>query len=214
MIPVTGSLTLQLEQELTRLLQATKPVKRREIARKMAIVIRQAQQQHIKAQQGPDGQAFAPRRRKILRGSARLVFVYQGQVRTLNNFRAARGRSGRLITGFDDDRGAVRSFRRALITRYLDYDRRSIARTTERRDPMFKRLRDKRHLVIRTSPDEVSTGFQGKAAQIAREHHYGLTGAVNALAQVKYPQRPLLGLSDAEKLDLLDLIYQALLTGG
>lgn len=210
----TASLTQALDDELTRLLQATKPAKRREIARKLAVAVRQAQQAHLHAQQTPDGQPFEPRRNKVLRGSARLVFVYQGQVRTLNNFRSSRGRSGRLITGFDDDRGAVRSFNRRHISRYLELDRRAVQRTTVRSDPMFKRLRTHRYLRINTSPDSAVVGFQQQAARIAREHHYGLTGTVNALAQVKYPQRPLLGLSDAEKMNLLDIIYQALLTGG
>ncbi|WP_426577164.1 phage virion morphogenesis protein [Xenorhabdus stockiae] len=75
---------------------------------------------------------------------------------------------------------------------------------------MFPRLRTARLLKMRTSADSAVVGFQGKAAAIARQHQYGLTGSINALAQVKYPRRELLGLSEHEKVKLIELIYHDL----
>ncbi|MTC44344.1 phage virion morphogenesis protein, partial [Providencia sp. wls1922] len=105
------------------------------------------------------------------------------------------------------DRGAVRTFYRQDITRFLDINFSSVKRSTKRNVPMFRRLRAACFLHARNTQDSAIVGFQGKAAAIAREHQYGLEGAVNELARARYPKRELLGLSEHERLGLLEMIY-------
>ncbi|WP_308686651.1 phage virion morphogenesis protein, partial [Xenorhabdus bovienii] len=107
----------------------------------MATVIRTDQQKRIRSQKNTDGSGYEPRRRRILRSQKGIRFIHRGEVRDLKNWRATRGRRGRMITGFDEDRGAVRSFYRSEIERYLEINRSETRKTTTRRNPMFQRLR-------------------------------------------------------------------------
>ncbi|CDL83834.1 phage virion morphogenesis protein [Xenorhabdus szentirmaii] len=204
------SLLLSLENELQRLLSTTTSGYRSRLARQLATAIRADQQKRIRSQKNADGSGYEPRRRRILRSQRGIRFIYRGRVRHLKNWRATRGRRGRMITGFDEDRSAVRSFYRSEIDRYLEIDHSETRKTTTRRDPMFQRLRTARFLKMRTSADSAVVGFQGRAAAIARQHQYGLTGSINALARTRYPQRGLLGLSEHEKLKLIEMIYHDL----
>ncbi|PHM38583.1 phage virion morphogenesis protein [Xenorhabdus innexi] len=205
-----NNLLLSLEQELQRLLSTTSPGYRSKLARQLATAIRHDQQKRIRSQKNVDGSAYAPRQRRVLRSRKGIRFLYRGQSRALKNWRATRGRRGRMITGFDEARGAVRSFYRSEIDRYLAIDRSETRQTTTRRDPLFPRLRTARFLRMRTTPESAVVGFQGKAAAIARQHQYGLTGSMNALAQVRYPRRELLGISESEKVKLIEMIYHDL----
>ncbi|MCC8364992.1 phage virion morphogenesis protein [Xenorhabdus sp. PB61.4] len=205
-----NNLLLSLENELQRLLSTTTPGYRSRLARQLATAIRSDQQKRIRSQKNIDGSGYEPRRRRILRSQKGIRFIYRGNVRSLKNWRSTRGRRGRMIAGFDEDKGAVRSFYRGDIDRYLDINHSETRTTTTLRDPMFPRLRTARLLKMRTSADSAVVGFQGKAAAIARQHQYGLTGSINALAQVKYPRRELLGLSEHEKVKLIELIYHDL----
>ncbi|CDH26307.1 phage virion morphogenesis protein [Xenorhabdus bovienii] len=205
-----SSLMFSLENELQRLLSTTSPGYRSRLVRQVATAIRTDQQKRIRSQKNTDGSSYEPRRRRILRSQKGIRFIHRGEVRDLKNWRATRGRRGRMITGFDEDRGAVRSFYRSEIERYLEINRSETRKTTTRRNPMFQRLRAAKFLRMRTSADTAIVGFQGKAAAIARQHQYGLEGSINALARTRYPQRELLGLSEHEKLKLIEMIYHDL----
>ncbi|MEQ1965795.1 phage virion morphogenesis protein [Xenorhabdus nematophila] len=205
-----SSLMFSLENELQRLLSTTSPGYRSRLVRQLATAIRTDQQKRIRSQKNTDGSGYEPRRRRILRSQKGIRFIHRGEVRDLKNWRATRGRRGRMITGFDEDRGAVRSFYRSEIERYLEINRSETRKTTTRRNPMFQRLRAAKFLRMRTSAETAIVGFQGKAAAIARQHQYGLEGSINALARTRYPQRELLGLSEHEKLKLIEMIYHDL----
>lgn len=76
-----------------------------------------------------------------------------------------------------------------------------------KRRAMFERLRQSRHLRIRTNPGEVAVGFFGRVARIAQVHQEGLMDAVRPGGpRVRYEARPLLGFSDADR----ELISQLL----
>lgn len=76
-----------------------------------------------------------------------------------------------------------------------------------RQGPMFRKLRLARHLRMRALSNEAVVEFVGRAARIARVHHYGLRDRVTDTgAQYQYPARELLGLSDAQMDDITDLI--------
>ncbi|WP_406705256.1 phage virion morphogenesis protein [Sodalis sp.] len=206
-----NALLMTLERELKALVATATPRYRRGMARKLAQVIRLDQQKRIRRQQNPDGSAYIARRRRLLRAQQGIRFLWKDEVRTLKNWRASRGLRGRTLTGFDEARGAVRSFYRHDITRYLDIQRSETRHSRPHREPMFRRLRTGRFLRATASPSAAVVGFQGRVAALAREHQYGLTGSINALARVRYPQRELLGLTAVERTQLIEQIYQALL---
>ena len=202
-----NSLVTQLDDELKRLLSTTSNAYRKRLTTKLAKAIRSDQQKRIRSQKNADGTAYEPRKRKVLRAQQQIRFIHRGDVRTLRNWQGSKGRRGKTITGFDEERGAVRTFYRQDISRFLDINFSSVKRTTKRNVPMFRRLRAVHFLQARSTQDCAVVGFQGKAAAIAREHQYGLEGAVNQLARARYPKRELLGLSEHERLGLLEIIY-------
>lgn len=80
-----------------------------------------------------------------------------------------------------------------------------------RQGPMFQKLRLARHLRMRSTTDEAVLQFLGRVARIARVHHYGLRDRVTESgAQYQYPERSLLGISDAQMDDLRDVILERL----
>ncbi|MCT8345553.1 phage virion morphogenesis protein, partial [Photorhabdus kleinii] len=103
-------------------------------------------------------------------------------------------------------------FYRSNIERYLEINHSEVKKTSNRRDPMFRRLRTARFLKSSASSAAAVVGFQGRAAAIARQHQYGLEGSINALAETKYPQRQLLGITPHERLQLIELIYHDLVS--
>jgi phage virion morphogenesis protein len=77
-----------------------------------------------------------------------------------------------------------------------------------KRGVMFAKLRQARHLKVRANPNEVTVGFLGRVAYIARIHQEGRMDQVRpGGARVRYEQRRLLGFSSESR----DLIRDALL---
>ncbi|WP_350238903.1 phage virion morphogenesis protein [Pectobacterium colocasium] len=208
---MSENLFIELEKELQSLIGTTKPSYRKKLARKLGMAIRLDQQKRIRQQKNVDGSSYAPRKKKLRRTQLGIRFLWNGEARTLSNWRSSKTSSGRMITGFDVDKGAVRSFNRDDIERYLEINRSEKRQTVKRDYPMFRKLRTAQFLYAKAYPNAAVVEFKGKAADIARQHQYGLMGTVSALTKVRYPQRELLGVSPSEKVKLLNLVYHDLM---
>lgn len=80
-----------------------------------------------------------------------------------------------------------------------------------RQGPMFRKIRSARHLRAQGFANEAVVQFVGRAARIARVHHYGLRDLVApGGAQYQYPERPMVGVPDALADQLTDLVLQHL----
>lgn len=76
---------------------------------------------------------------------------------------------------------------------------------------MFQKLATAKHLKVRVTGEGVLVGFFGRAARIARVHHEGLRDQVAPDGpEVKYPARPLLGFSDADRSRIRDILLDRL----
>lgn len=65
---------------------------------------------------------------------------------------------------------------------------------------MFSKLRTNKFLKVEADASQVSVGFFGKVARIARVHQFGLTDKVAPRGpSFKYPARPLLGFNIADE---------------
>lgn len=105
-----------------------------------------------------------------------------------------------MVSGFDVERGAQRSFYREDIERFLDINLSETRRNTTTAEPMFRRLRTARFLKSRATADGVEVGYSGVAARIARAHQEGLRDRINdSDAMADYPRRELLGLSKDDR---------------
>jgi hypothetical protein len=67
-----------------------------------------------------------------------------------------------MLTGFDIDRGDMRSFYREDIERYLDISFRPANRNTTKREQMFRRLRTARFLKTSATPEGAEVGFPAR----------------------------------------------------
>jgi len=73
---------------------------------------------------------------------------------------------------------------------------------------MFAKLRQAKHLKLRSDADSIALGITGRAGRIARTHQYGLTDRPERNGpEIRYARRELLGLTAAE----LDMIRDRLL---
>ena len=206
-----AALFQQLDQVFAEILSAMTPTRRLRTARGIATSLRRSQSQRIGKQMAPDGTKDPKRSRRVLRSQAGIGFIWEGEERRLRNWRATRGSRGRMLTGFDEGRGAVRSFYREDIERYLDISFSETRRDTTKPDPMFRRLRTARFLKARATSDGAVVGFSGVAARIARVHQYGLRDRVNdSGAMASYPRRELLGLSKADRMAIARQVIDSL----
>lgn len=206
-----AALFQQLDQVFGAILGGMTPAGRMRTAREVGRVLRQGQARRIARQENPDGSKFEKRRRKVLHSQAGIGFIWNGETRRLRNWRATKGKRGRMLTGFDEERGAVRSFYREDIERYLDINFMQTRRDTSKADPMFRRLRTARYLKARADANGATVGFSGVAARIARAHQLGLRDKVNESgAMAKYPQRQLLGLTKADRMAIARQVIDSL----
>lgn len=201
----------QLDQVFADILGGMSPAGRLRTAREVGRMLRQSQSRRIARQENPDGSKFEKRRRKVLHSQAGIGFIWNGETRRLRNWRATKGSRGRMLTGFDEGRGAIRSFYREDIERYLDINFTQTRKDTTKADPMFRRLRTARFLKARADAGGATVGYTGVAAHIARTHQYGLRDRVNKSGAVAtYPQRQLLGITKADRMAIARSVIDSL----
>lgn len=81
-----------------------------------------------------------------------------------------------------------------------------------KRKAMFAKLRTARYFKIQSNANEVSVGFNGSSAMIAKVHQYGLMSSPSKTKdfKVRYPQRELLGFSQSDLDVIEDLVLAQL----
>lgn len=142
-----------LEAWAGALLAKLQPAQRRAINHKVAIDLRRSQAQRIKAQQGPDGAAYPPRKKR----------------------KELKGKKGRI---------------------------------KRQKAAMFAKLRTTKHMKMKATGDQIEVGFFGWVARVAHVHQFGQQDRLSKKgALYKYPERPLLGLSEPNRI----LIRESLL---
>lgn len=207
-----------IEQLAGNLLQSLSGAERRSLLRKLARALRASQSERIGRQQNPDGSAFAPRRprREVRPGNFALKFLYpKGDANPRLVFMKSWVRQGPLVTGFDAEAGAIRSFFWDKIARFLPVepeDQNKGAgklrrRGNIRRQAMFRKLRSGRFLRSGASDTEAWIGFTGRASVIASIHQDGAMDAPKEGGrQIRYAQRGLLGLTERERGLAIDML--------
>ncbi|EFU6029429.1 phage virion morphogenesis protein, partial [Escherichia coli] len=157
----------ELDRKAQVIIKWAAPDSQARIAKHIAKELRRTQQARIRSQKAPDGTAWTPRRRRVTRIQERIRFIRDNEVRTLKNWHHDTGKYGRTITGWDEDKGGIRTFYRADILRFLEIRTRRINQDSTRRAPMFVKLRTARYLKARTDASGVTVGYSGVAARIA-----------------------------------------------
>ena len=81
-----------------------------------------------------------------------------------------------------------------------------------KRKAMFAKLRTARYFKIQSNANEVSVGFNGSSAMIAKVHQYGLMSSPSKTTdfKVRYTQRELLGFSQSDLDVIEDLVLAQL----
>ena len=211
----------EVERIAGALIRSLSSGQRRALMRRMARTLAQSQRDRIAAQRQPDGGKFEARKEKAqpITGRGATCFLYPsgggGEPRKVIMKSFAWG-NGRMMTGFDIEAGAIRSFEFDKVVKWLPVpeEHRNAGggklrrRGGLRRRAMFRRLASARFL--RTGADDQGfwVGFSGKVSQIAGVHQYGLRDKPSLRAQaVPYPRRELLGATPADGNRLLDMLY-------
>lgn len=197
---------------------------RRRLLKLMAADLRRSQQKRIGAQKDPDGADFEPRRpRKRDRAKIRPVrFLYRKpagatRVAAMKSYQL----QGPRLTGFDTEARGLRTFRKDRIDRHLPpsggADSGALSNAIRGRKgavrrkaaAMFDRLRKDRNLRASGDERQAWVEFTGRAARIARIHHYGLRDRVARDGpEHQYPQRRLLGFSLEDREALLTALLR------
>lgn len=76
---------------------------------------------------------------------------------------------------------------------------------------MFRKIRTPRYMKATSTTDKIEVGFSsGSSARIAAVHQYGLREKLGKRKPVTYPQRQLLGVTDADIAHLCDQLLEHL----
>lgn len=210
----------EIEPLAGAILRSLSSGQRRTIMRRMGSDLAKANRARIAAQRQPDGSAFEPRKAKPapVTGRGAACFLYPagggGEPRRVI-MKSFTWSTGRMMTGYDIEAGAIRSFDFDKIVKWLpvpeEHRNRGGAlrrRGGLRRKAMFRRLASARYLQTKSDDLGFWVGFSGKAAQVASIHHEGLRDRPSLRARaMTYPRRELLGATDADREHLLDLLY-------
>jgi len=214
----------EIERLAGSLLRGLSSGQRRALMRRMARELAISQRERIAAQRQPDGSAFEARKRKEppVSGRGAACFLYPagggGPPRRVIMKSFTWG-NGQMMTGFDIEAGAIRSFEFGKVVQWLpvpeEYRNAGGGKLRRRgglrRKAMFRRLASSRFMKTGTDDQGFWVGFSGKASQIAGVHQYGLRDKPSLRAKaVPYPQRELLGATPADRERLLDLLYASL----
>jgi phage gpG-like protein len=210
----------EIEQLAGTILRSLSSGQRRALMRRMARELAISQRERITAQRQPDGTAFEKRKAKAppLTGRGAACFLYPaggGEPRRVI-MKSFTWSTGHMLTGFDIEAGAIRSFEFDKIVKWLPVpeEHRNAGggklrrRGGLRRRAMFRRLASSRFLKTGTDDQSFWVGFTGKVSEIADVHQHGLRDkpALRAKA-MPYPKRELLGATPADRERLLDVLY-------
>ena len=180
-----------LEHELAGLLARVSPAERKKLSREIVRDLRKSQIKRIREQKNPDGSAFTQRKAQFITVQREMRFIWRGQQRSLKNWQ----QNKRMITGFDVNKGAVRSFRKGDIQRFIAVKKDRIkVKGKSKQTRMFKRLATARYMRAFSNENEAAIFFAPAAANIAAIHQYGLKEKLRNL-DIQYPSRQLLGFS-------------------
>lgn len=216
---------LQIESLAAALLRNLDAPARRQLLRSVAKKVRASQRARIERQQNPDGSGFAPRRKRPapVRGNRAVHFLYpKGDPAPREVYMKSWTLDGPLMTGFDIKAGAIRSFHRDRVEKWLPLDEgqdnagagRLRRKGHIRRKAMFRKLLSPRHLKEGATDREAWIGFTGQAARVARIHQDGLADKPALKAKpVRYARRRLLGLTDADRTMVAEAFMAALVDG-
>ena len=212
------------KEAVSGLLDRLSPGERSRLLRKAAQMLRRSQQQRIQAQVAPDGSPWPKRKpRQQQKPASRAIrFLYRkgGGEERLVDMRSW-VRRGSQLTGFDREADAIRTFRADRIAKHLPAeggpDRGAMPGSIRGRRggvkrkaaAMFSKLRTASHLKAGATPDEAYVEFTARASRLARVHHFGLKDRVVPDGpETQYPQRELLGFSQADDEAILALIAE------
>lgn len=214
---------LVYREAVSQYLERLEDAERRRLTRRLAFQIRRSQQQRIRAQKAPDGSPWPKRKpRKDQKPASRAIrFLYRkgsGDERLVDM--RSWVRKGNMLTGFDREAEGLRTFRADRIARHLpaegSADPGPIAGAIKARkgsvrrkaQAMFTGLRTAKHMKAGSTMDEAYVEFTSRASRLARIHHFGLKDRVVPDGpETEYPQRELLGFSQADDEAVMDLIY-------
>ncbi|WP_435954066.1 phage virion morphogenesis protein [Dryocola sp. BD626] len=200
----------ELDTYLAQVAKSLTPVERRILSRDVAIGLRKRQQQRINNQKNTSGESYTPRRKKSRRSQGGIKFLWHNELRELANWNTTGRGEHRSITGYDVDKGSLRTFFKRDIQRYIEINVSQVRRTSTSKEKMFRRLRTARFLKAYGTASAAVVGYSGHTAEIASVHQYGEVDNVAPGARTRYPARELLGFTESDLDWLADTIVSFL----
>lgn len=203
-----------LEATTTDILSRTAPARRDRALADIGRILRRSQSERIKKQKNPDGEAFAPRRKKLpMRkhlSATKFLYPMHGSGAPRVVLMKSWSFVGRkYVVGFDIEEGKTRTFRRDKIIRFLSLDAADQNKNAGKwytpgvkQQAMFKKIRLPKWLQGWSQTDAVSAGFRGDVVRIADSHQEGKDW---------HPVRELIGLSAADEAMIVEKMEE--LTG-
>lgn len=203
----------RLEDWVSPLLARLSAAERRALARAVARDLRAGNMATMRAQQAPDGSAWAPRKNKKTKTPNKpMRWLYKardGHVRELE-MGSYRGEADRVI-GYDKEAGGIRTMLREGMLKKRTPQHGSAPTAAMRRRAQHMMLGLVKNLRASATSSEAVVAFASRAERIARVHHFGLKDRVKPGGpDYDYPARQLLGITDGQIERVRDMLLQHL----
>jgi phage gpG-like protein len=215
----------EVEKLAGALLRSLSAAERRRALRRVSRALQKSQRDRIARQKNPDGSAFADRkeRQEPRRGNHAVKFLYpkgssEPRLVTMKSW----VHDGPLLTGFDIEAGGMRSFFWDKVDSWLPVSAEEqnkgagkLRRNGHiRRKAMFRKLRGPNILKAGSTDTEAWIGFAGQASRVATIHQEGGMDRPSLKSKpVRYAKRSILGVTEADRTRILDLLFEQLASG-
>lgn len=205
----SDDLERQIEEWIAPTIAALKETERRRLAAKIGLALAKSNRDRIKAQVDPEGRRFKPRKeKKVISKPVKFLYGKPGggdsRVAAMKSFRD----EGDRMIGYDTEASGIRTFLKRRIRFYMPppagggggASRLRGRQGGIKRKAMFSKIRSAKKLrMTNVSADSVAVGFVNNVAAIAETHQSGSRLRMEHHgASANYPERRLLGLSEAD----------------
>lgn len=202
----------RLEHWLVPFTQSLAPQHRRRLAQAITADLRKDNISNIRRQVNPDGARWE-KRKKTREVAKPIRYFYRARDGHEREIEMSSYRDdGDRIIGYDKEAGGIRTMLKQGMVRSMSEQHPSGSSAQKRRAQlMLTGFARNRFMRTKASPGEASVFFAGQAEKLASIHHFGLRDQVApGGAEVDYPVRELLGISEPMREKISDMIFNHL----
>lgn len=202
-----------LEQWASAFMEKLEPRQRMRLAISIARDVRKLQARNIRGQRSADGNRWE-KRKKYKASQPPIRYVYKSKDSTVRELEMSSYRDdGDRIIGYDREAGGIRTMLKGGMLRQIAAQHSGSGERSraKRLQQMLLGMAKPKNLLAKGTASSAVLEFSNATNRIARIHHFGERDKVRPNGpEYDYPERALLGIGDAERQHITQLVLHHL----